>query len=201
VKVVGACLARTATNSLKLALERLLGGPCYHMWEAMAHPDDLDVWRRAVEGAPPDWKQFLNRYKAAVDEPAAHFWEDLSRVFPDALILLSVRDVNDWWESCARTVLPTVRSLPDGPMRSLMSRMWSPEFSFERYDEAAAKSGYLRYIDHVRTIAPPQRLIEWHPGDGWGSICAALNLPEPAEPFPHVNTTDEFLERLPGRLR
>ena len=33
LKVVGAGLGRTGTNSLKLALEQLLGGRCYHMFE------------------------------------------------------------------------------------------------------------------------------------------------------------------------
>ena len=40
--------------------------------------------------------------------------------------------------------------------------------------------------------APANRLVEWHPGDGWAPLCAALGLEEPSAPFPHVNTTDEF---------
>jgi sulfotransferase family protein len=39
---------------------------------------------------------------------------------------------------------------------------------------------------------PPSRLVEWQPGDGWAPPCAALDAAVPAEPFPHVNTTDEF---------
>jgi hypothetical protein len=47
---------------------------------------------------------------------------------------------------------------------------------------------------------PPDRLIVWQPGDGWDPICSALELPVPDEPFPHVNTTREFVERLERRL-
>lgn len=200
LKVVGACLARTATNSLKIALERLLGRPCYHMWEALEHPEHLPIWKSAVEGKHPAWNQFLGDYGATVDEPAAHFWRELSATYPDALILLSARDVDDWWNSCAQTVLPTVRELPAGPMKELMRPMWSPKFSFERYDERAAKAGYQRFIEHVRMHAPRDRLIEWHPGDGWAPLCDALCVATPIEPFPHVNTTAEFRERIPDRL-
>jgi hypothetical protein len=35
-------------------------------------------------------------------------------------------------------------------------------------------------------------LLEWTPGDGWEPICNALGVPVPVEPFPHVNTTDDF---------
>ena len=39
---------------------------------------------------------------------------------------------------------------------------------------------------------PADRLIDYRPGDGWEPICEKLGLPVPSEPFPHVNTTDEF---------
>jgi hypothetical protein len=33
---------------------------------------------------------------------------------------------------------------------------------------------------------------------GWGPLCAALGIEPPDEPFPHVNTTEEFLARIEG---
>ena len=47
-----------------------------------------------------------------------------------------------------------------------------------------------------RAAVPADRLIDWHPGDGWGPLCDGLGLPVPAEPFPHSNTTDEFRARV-----
>ena len=111
MRVVGACLARTGTHSLKVALERLLSQPCYHMFETIEHPEHFSVWLDAVQGRSPDWGRFLRGYGAAVDEPTAHFWQELSSVFPDALILLSVRDPDEWWRSASRTVLPAVSNL------------------------------------------------------------------------------------------
>ena len=39
-------------------------------------------------------------------------------------------------------------------------------------------------------------LLEWQPGDGWEPICERLGLSVPDEPFPHVNTTEEFRAML-----
>ena len=42
MKVIGAGLGRTGTSSLRAALELLLGQPCYHMTEAIEHPEHLE---------------------------------------------------------------------------------------------------------------------------------------------------------------
>lgn len=102
LKIVGAGVGRTGTTSLKAALEQLLGGPCYHMLETFGRPQDRLVWKAAFEGHPPDWHIFLADYQATVDWPGAGVWEQLHEAFPDALVLLSVRDVDDWWRSASR---------------------------------------------------------------------------------------------------
>jgi len=91
LRVVGAGLGRTGTHSLKLALEQLLGGPCYHMSETFGRPDDIPVWHAAANGQMPDWRTFLVDYTAAVDWPACAFWRPLAEEFPDAIVLLSTR--------------------------------------------------------------------------------------------------------------
>jgi hypothetical protein len=53
LKLIGAGLGRTGTLSLKLALEDLLGGPCYHMIEVRERPEDPDLWGDAYEGKLP----------------------------------------------------------------------------------------------------------------------------------------------------
>ena len=83
LRVVGAGLGRTGTPSLKAALERLLGAPCYHMAEVFAHPEHIDVWTAAFKGQQPDWKKFLTGYAAEVDWPASAFWFELAEAFPE----------------------------------------------------------------------------------------------------------------------
>ena len=90
-RVVGAGLGRTGTHSLKLALEQLLGGPCYHMSETFGRPADIPVWHAAANGQMPDWPTFLADYTATVDWPACAFWRPLADEYPDAIVLLSTR--------------------------------------------------------------------------------------------------------------
>ncbi|HUI26312.1 MAG TPA: sulfotransferase, partial [Candidatus Kryptonia bacterium] len=106
MRLIGAGLGRTGTMSLKLALERLLGAPCYHMLEVFGHPDHIAAWHAAADGRMPDWRALLADYAAAVDWPAAAFWPELSAAFPDAVVLLSVRDPQLWWQSASETIFP-----------------------------------------------------------------------------------------------
>jgi hypothetical protein len=196
IRVVGAGLGRTGTASLRLALAQLLGGPCYHMFEVRQRPLDADVWTAAFNGNPPDWREFLADWSGVVDWPAAAFWEEISQAFPDAPILLSTRDADSWWRSASNTIFLVVQpafgsDVPSDPWYRMIRAMMA-SFTVDWQDEAKAKAAYLAHNDHVRATAPADRLVEWHPGDGWGPICAAVGLPEPAEPFPHVNTTEEF---------
>ena len=91
LRVVGANLKHTNTLSLKLALERLLGAPCYHMLEVFEHPEHVPLWHAAARGEPVDWRSLFADYAAAVDWPVGSFWPEVSAAFPDALILLSTR--------------------------------------------------------------------------------------------------------------
>ncbi len=195
LRVIGAGLGRTGTTSLKQALEQLLGGPCYHMLEVRERSADPDAWGDAYEGRPPAWDRFFDGYEATVDWPAAPFWAEIASTFPDALILLSVRDADAWWASVSNTIFPAMATYfaPDAPddgwtrMGRGMMTMFTPGWQ----DEAAAKSAYLAHNDHVRATAPKGRLLEWHPGEGWEPICSALGMDLPDRPFPHTNTTAE----------
>ena len=89
LRVVGAGLPRTATRSLKDALERLLGGRCYHMHEVFTHLEDVLAWRAAIRGDAPDWREFPPNCIATVDWPASAFWRELADANPDAVIVLS----------------------------------------------------------------------------------------------------------------
>ncbi len=198
--VVGAGLGRTGTASLKLALEELLGGPCYHMFEVRERPDDPDIWAAAYAGSLPDWDSFFAGYRATVDWPSAPFWREQSEAFPDAVILLSVRDADDWWRSVSNTIFIALETYfaPDVPDDgwTAMGRGMMERFCGDWRDEGAAKAAFLAHNDEVRRTAPADRLLEWSPGDGWGPICAALGVEVPGTPFPKVNTTQDARKEL-----
>ena len=114
LKVIGAGLGRTGTMSLKIALEKLLGSPCYHMTELFNHLEEhTPLWHAAARGEAVDWDKVFKGYVAAVDEPVSTQWESIADYYPDALIILSVRDPESWWKSASSTILPVKQNPPD----------------------------------------------------------------------------------------
>jgi hypothetical protein len=196
LRVVGAGLGRTGTHSLKLALEQLLGGPCHHMVEVFAHPEQLPRWRDAVGGAPLDaWGGVYDGYVATVDWPGCRFWAELAEANPDAIVLLSVRSsADEWWTSASNTIFDGMDAVPDGDWRRWAVDLIEGHIGDFR-DEAAAKAGYERHNAAVRAAIPAHRLLEWRATDGWAPLCDALGVPVPAEPFPRTNTTEEWQAR------
>jgi hypothetical protein len=198
LRVVGAGLGRTGTHSLKLALEQVLGGPCYHMLEVINRPDQAAAWHAAARGEEPDWAVFLGGYVATVDWPAASFWQELAHASPEAVIVLSVRDSEAWWKSASETIFSVVArgAPPDDPGAvaelAMITEVLDRRFTSGWRDRATAIAAYDAHNAQVRATAPPHRLLEWRPGDGWEPLCGALGVAVPAEPFPHVNTTSEF---------
>ncbi len=70
LEVIGAGFGRTGTMSLKVALEELGFGPCYHMSEVFENPEHAGYWEAAREGRA-DWEKVFDGYRATVDWPGA----------------------------------------------------------------------------------------------------------------------------------
>lgn len=196
IRIVGAGLGRTGTHSLKVALEQLLGAPCYHMVEVFAHPEHVPAWHAAMLDEPVDWPKVFDGYEATVDWPGGGVWREISAVYPDAPVLLSSRRTTDeWWKSASRTIFEGLVANPVAPgmeewraMADAMLKRLTPEWP----DETATKAAYERHNAAVRAEVPASRLVDWHPEDGWAPLCAALDVPVPDAPFPVTNTTAEF---------
>jgi hypothetical protein len=197
LRIVGAGVGRTGTESLKLALEQLLGGRCYHMLEVLSHPASVTYWASAGRGEMPDWDQVFDGYVAAVDWPVAAYWPELSAAFPDAPVLLSTRaSAEEWYRSASQTIFAfDLSKMPGAADPAFIDGMFS-RFTFELGNAQAAMDAYEAHNRKVRESVEPERLVEWKPGDGWAPLCQALGVPEPAEPFPHANTTEIFRQRL-----
>lgn len=200
LQVIGAGLAKTGTSSLKLALERLLGGTCYHMVDVFAHPEHIPVWHDAVGGHPPDWDALLSGYRTAICLPVSAFWRELAAENPDARIVLSIRDsAEQWWDSWSHTVVPaavTARpsqgSLLADYQAMLVDMLRIRLGAADPSDKMTMIAAYERHNDAVRVDAPPGRLLEWKAADGWAPLAAHLGVPVPDEPFPCVNTRKQF---------
>ncbi|MGH9093961.1 MAG: sulfotransferase family protein [Acidimicrobiales bacterium] len=192
LRVAGAGVGRTGTESLKLALERLLGAPCYHMLEVIQR-QQFAPWSAAGRGELPDWDEVFAGYAAAVDWPAAAYWPEIAAAYPDAIVLLSTRtSAEEWYRSASATIF----AIPDGPGDADVMAGIFGRFGADPRDPEAAMAAYEAHNQRVRDTVPSGRLVEWQPGDGWAPLCAALGLPVPDEAFPHVNTTAMFEQRL-----
>lgn len=203
ISVIGAGFGRTGTMSLKLALEQLGFGRCHHMEDVFANPDQLPVWRRAVDGHPPDWRAFLAEYGACVDWPGAHFWRELYDAFPGARVILPTRSAESWWESYSATITEFLRiALAGGPglakKQAEMCKVMIGAQCFRSHyaDKEAAIAAYNRRAQEVRAYVHPSRLLEFGPELGWEPLCRFLNVPVPACPFPRSNSRKEFFRNF-----
>lgn len=197
--VVGVGFGRTGTNSLKLALEQLLGGRCHHMHEVFERPEVIPLWMDAAAGRP-NWDELFAGDVATVDWPGAAFWRELVAANPDAVVLLSMRESPEaWWTSAHRTIFMTL----DSPNLPPEAKAWLTtvgdliaRHGIDPDDAEISMAAYERHIAEVRAEVPADRLVEWTTGDGWGPLCDALGVPVPDAAFPHVNTAEEFRNRL-----
>jgi uncharacterized protein YndB with AHSA1/START domain len=198
LRVVGAGVGRTGTNSLKIALETLLDGPCHHMFEVVANPHQIPGWTAAIDGRDVDWDDLLDGYVAQVDWPGASFWPELSAANPEALVILSVRDADAWYESAWNTIFQVFDRMPPemAPWFESMRGLMDVRFCAELENASAMKDAYERHNDAVRETVPAERLLEWTATDGWGPLCERLGVPVPEQPFPLTNQTSVWRENF-----
>ena len=200
--VIGAGFGRTGTMSLKLALEHLGFGPCYHMLEVLANPAHDPIWHAATRGESVDWDALFAGYGSAVDWPVAAFWRQLADRYPDAKLVLSVRDSAEWHRSVMETIFKALTSTPNlddeqACVHRAMTRELILDRTFDgRMDEPAhAIEIYERHNQAVEDGISADRLLVYETGSGWEPLCAFLGRPVPDEPYPRRNTRTEFQDR------
>ncbi len=189
LRVIGAGLGRTGTLSLKTAFEQHLGFKrCYHMGEVSeaAHP----LWIAAADGHP-DWDRIFDGYDATTDYPACSFWRELADYYPDAKVLLSVRDPNKWFNSTQETIfspelIAGMQSAPPS-QREFIDKCVLAGFGDHIHDREFMVAHFNRHIEEVKRAIPKDRLLIFDVKEGWEPLCAFLGVPVPQEPFPHVN--------------
>ena len=198
LSVIGAGFGRTGTLSLKGALERLGFDPCYHMMEVI-QGGFAQVWHDIVFGGTPDWDAVFKGYKATVDWPACNYYRELADRYPDAKVILSLRDPDKWFDSCQNTIFRAMRmdhaQAPANIRTQIaMVRKLVVEDTFggDIDDRAHAISIFNRHNETVQKVIPKERLLVFQASDGWEPLCRFLGVPVPDEAYPKVNTTEDF---------
>jgi hypothetical protein len=183
-------------------LERLLGEPCYHMAELYQQPDvDGPLWVAALNGDLESLDQVLNGWAAAVDWPASIFWKELADRHPDSIVVLSHRESSaEWWRSADQTVWHVMREIKAGNAPEHVSGLHGLMRNWAGFDEdLSEQQARTRYDEHYAEVVatvPEDRLVLWHPSDGWAPLCERLGIPEPDEDPAHANTSTEFRARF-----
>jgi hypothetical protein len=206
LKIIGPGFGRTGTKSTKDALEILGFAPCHHMFEVFANPPQVDVWKDIAAGKPVDFKQVFAGYSAQIDWPGAHVWRQLSGAFPEAKVLLTVRPEESWYRSFSSTIgkfLRVYKQLDLPPHITAMSdamcdMVFEESFGLGTPDKARALAAYRKRTQDVKAAIAPDRLLVFDVAEGWGPLCAFLDVPEPAEPFPHQNVKEDFWQAMGG---
>jgi len=206
-------MPRTGTLTQKMALEMLGLGPCYHMVDVLADLDQAARWDQALDGEQP-WPLLFDGFASTVDWPGGYFYRELMDFYPEAKVLLSVREPEAWERSMRQTVWAVrhgeslIRLLSSAQahvspqwqafLRMIDGLLWEGKGTFA---DGHAEPRQLidtmnRHVEEVKASVPPERLLVWSVTEGWEPLCEFLELPVPREPFPHINDRTEFVNRI-----
>jgi hypothetical protein len=213
MKLIGAGLPRTGTLSQKIALEMIGLGPCYHMVNVLTDLPQAELWLRALDG-DTDWNRIFDGFESTVDWPGGFFYRELIDVYPGAKVLLSQRDPEAWERSMRETVwgvrhgesLMRLLSSAQGHvyppwaayLQMVDGMLWKGEGTFAsgHMEPGQLAEGMHRHHEEVKRTVPADRLLVWSFTDGWEPLCEFLEVPVPDPPFPRVNDTRQFIDRV-----
>ncbi|MDQ2860955.1 MAG: sulfotransferase family protein [Pseudomonadota bacterium] len=201
LQVIGAGLGRTGTMSLKLAIEQLGRGPCYHMAEVFQNPAAPAWWEAVADGHGPGWETIFEGYRATVDWPSATYYKALADAYPDAKVILTTRDPDVWFASTQATIFAhDFTAAPATPWETMVAKVVGDMFDRRMHDRDHLISVYERHNAQVRATIAPERLLDYRVSSGWGPLCDFLGAPAPEGPMPTANSTEEFQVRFPQVL-
>jgi len=216
--VIGAGLPRTGTFSLKYALSQLLEGPCYHMANLAYSNSNVDVnhWHKLFLGgkcSKQEWIDFYegNGFRATVDFPSALFFKEIMAAYPEAKVILTVRDCPEqWYQSVLTTIHQEALSkFPYNLAAHLLGKTKHFQtveltlgFQTEHFPKGLrrtidggkeeAVTRYSEWTKHVKDIVPDEKLLVFNVKEGWEPLCKFLNVPQPRNSFPRLNDSKSF---------
>ncbi len=215
LKVIGAGMPRTGTSSLKMALEELGFTPCYQMRELLSDPEQITFWSKASWGKAIDWDSLFQDYRATVDFPSYRYYYQLLQYYPDAKVILTVRDPQAWYESALNTIYQVVEpqtgqkflktlKLPDSPRTRYLERvfdlvekeLWEKDFQGKFLDKQYAIDVFNHHVEEVKQNVPSKQLLVYQITEGWESLCRFLDVPVPNQTFPRLNERATFKQRV-----
>jgi sulfotransferase family protein len=199
MKVIGAGFGRTGTLSLKKALEILEFRPCYHMDEMICYPKHMDIWKTAAEDKPVNWDDIFGQYQSTLDFPASLYYRELLTAYPNAKVILTVREPERWYRSMYETAYTMMELYTPAWVKKYVPPykrfadvidllIWDGLFAGKFADQTYAIQIFNTHIKEVKRNVPAEKLLVFNVKEGWQPLCNFLGVPVPeGVEFPHVN--------------
>lgn len=207
LEVFGAGVGRTGTHSLKKALEQLGFGPCHHMLHMLEDPDSIPYWERAATGESMDWQKVYAGFRSSVDWPGARYWQEITETFPEAKVILTLRDPDSWYESARNSIYkaahapapPNAGEVYNRVVDVGLNTVWRGIFDGRFIDKEWAQRLFLQHNDAVIRGVSKDRLLIFEVSQGWEPLCEFLGVPVPDTPFPRSNDRAQFSNMVKER--
>jgi hypothetical protein len=229
IQVIGAGWGRTGTTSLKAALEILLQGRVHHMNEVRrpgAPRSHFLLWLKVARNEPVDLDELFQGFVGSCDWPSCNMYAEMAAHWPNAKVILTVREPESWRQSVLDTIYISQRlgfdSFGAAFFLAVNSVLLPHLVEFMRFantylwDRCFFKGGPVQSLRgdaglqlvkqrmaeweaDVKRVIPADRLLVFDVKQGWEPLCKFLGKPVPDQPFPRLNDTAEFQKLIRTR--
>lgn len=189
VEVINLGWGRTGTVSFYKAMQ-ILGYNIYHMNNIGDNYRHNDFWIKVFEGNDSNFEEIFEGLKplAVCDFPCALQYDKLLQQYPNAKIILQIREPESWYRSYRNTVLKVWpdhphadQNLPFGikvlfflglsPVKLKLMRFMSKAAWNDNYDKDNIIKSMQNWNQMVIDTFPPERLLIFRVEDGWEPLC------------------------------
>lgn len=212
MKVICAGLSKTGTKTLAKAL-RTLGYTVYDYFEHRnLHSNEW--FAIYCEGKDPDFIAMYKDVDAVTDIPAAHWFREIYEAFPDAKVILSLRDNEEVWVKSFSKLVEIISTYGGFVnrvallwLRPILGVIFAPSKAAETWKKTyfvrlvikvcfgslnwkstlLFKKKYREHNERVQTVIPKEKLLIYNVKQGWEPLCEFLKCDLPEEEFPREN--------------
>lgn len=225
LKLIGAGLGRTGTASTRKGLQLLGLTKVYHFHEIRGSPNQEELFLKWIQAFQLKEQnriteckailyELVNDYDATLDHPACHFYKELGEMYPEAVILLNLRDSHESYVKSVSNTIGKIAELvssnryqmvgnfcPISPTFKELGRYFWTMPGVEFHNKVFTDPTYLeKYYEwwnaKVINECPSDRLWIFNVKQGWEPICRALKIEKPSFSFPYVNTTETMRQNI-----
>ena len=189
------------------------------MEELFRNPEGVKHWTNAYNETSVDWDDLFKNYNSIVDFPGSIYYKELCKHYPDAKVILSVRDPEKWYQSALTTIFafdpgPAVKiklllKMPfSATARNFFKviklndkSIWAKFFEGKFKDKNYAINKFNSHIEEVKAIIPENQLLIFEAKNCWEPLCNFLGKPIPEGDYPRTNKGADFKSFVNGIIK